>query len=404
MKSDKVYYFMLISLVIFSFFSCSSNKKQNIETMVIKKKVFEIVIPAFGELEAVKSTSISVPHNIRGSQIISWMVPENSKVKKGSIVVRLSKTYYLEKIKKEEYQVAKINLDIEKKKYELEKEKKELSHQLDVIASEKEMAKKYRKRDKVLYSRNQIIDDSTDFDFLQKKTKHLLKKKKELEKKTKAEIGLLDSKKNRRVARLKKYKDIINSLDIKVPHDGLFLYAKNWRGDKPEIGKNVWRGFKLGKLPDLKDMKTKLHVLESEASGLKKGLPVAIYLDSYPGFKYYGKVINMVKIAKNLDKESPLKYFEVNVSLEKTDRKVMKPGCQVKAFISVLKKDAVISVPNQALFFEQEKSFINIKKDNKIVRRNVEIGERSLTRTIIKNGLTEGEEIILSEINPEDEI
>ncbi len=399
----RVFSTLIIVFIIFNF-SCSSNKIQNIETMVVKKKLFEVIIPAFGELEAVKSTPINVPSNIRGNQTISWMIPENTQVKKGDIVVKLSKTYYTEKIKQERYQVVKLNLDIEKKSNELEKERKELIHQLDVLSSEKKMAEKYRKRDTSLYSRNQIIDDSVDFNFIVKKREFLLKKKKELEKKSKAEIGLLSSKKNSRLLRLKKYMDIMNSLDISVPHDGLFLYEKNWRGDKPEVGKSVWRGAKLGKLPDLKNMQSKLHVLESEAFGLKKDLLVNIYLDSFPGEKFLGKIINMVKIAKKIDKESPLKYFEVNVSLDNTDMKVMKPGCQVKAYIFVVKKNDVISVPNQALFFDEGKSFLNLKKNNKIERRDVEIGLRSLTRTVIVKGIDEGDEIILSKPNLEDQL
>jgi hypothetical protein len=73
----------------------------------------------------------------------------------------------------------------------------------------------------------------------------------------------------------------------------------------------------------------------------------------------------------------------------------MKPGVQVKASIFVERLTGVIAVPNQALVFEQDKAFALVKKGSGIQKRPVKIGTRSLTLTVVTDGLKEGEEILL---------
>lgn len=386
---------ILFAVLLSALTHCTSSRKNKPAAMVVKKGTFEITIPAFGELQAVKSTPVKTPR-IRGRQTLAWMAPENSLVKKGEVVVRLSGAWYNEKIQEEGFAISKLDLEIAEKVRELEKEKKELQSDLDIAVIEKEIAELYTIRDESIYSKSKIIEDSTDLAFLKKKADHLKKNRDQLEHKARAELQLLHLKKKTRQVKLNQYKNDVKSLEVKAPHDGLFIYQKNWRGDKPRVGTSLWGGYPLGKLPELSHMEAKVYVLESEAGGLKKDIPVNVILDSAPGISFPGKVSRVDSIAKPVERDSPLKYFEVIVSLEKTDLDLMKPGGQVKAKIFVEKQDDVLAVPNQALFFEQGRPYLNIKKGSGFEKREVKTGVRSLTRTIITSGLSEGEEVILS--------
>ena len=68
----------------------------------------------------------------------------------------------------------------------------------------------------------------------------------------------------------------------------------------------------------------------------------------------------------------------------------------------VAEQDDAIAVPNQALFFEEEKAFVNVKNGSGFEKRPVELGIRSLTRTVVSNGLEEGDKILLG-TPPEEE-
>jgi HlyD family secretion protein len=151
----------------------------------------------------------------------------------------------------------------------------------------------------------------------------------------------------------------------------------------------------LGSLPDLSVMEARIYVLESEAAGLKESLPAAVSLDYEPGRVFTGRVAAIDTIAKPLSEDSPLKYFEVRVSLDVTDPQLMRPGVQAKASIFVERLDNVIAVPNQALAFEANQAFVFVKRGSRVLKRPVETGARSLTQTVITKGLEDGARILL---------
>jgi len=409
-RLQRFLFFIGLSLLVLTVLlvtpKCSSDAKQPAALLEVKKGNFEVTIPGFGEMQAVKSTPISVPVQARGQQTIAWIAPENSFVKEGETVIRLDDNVYKERIQTEQFQITRLNLEIEDKASQMDKEKSELQGQLKITAIEKDLADVYAARDESLFPRNKIIEDKINLEYLEEKNTHYRVKQSKLDQKVKAEMQLLELRRRTHQVQLDQYKEALKSLEITAPHNGLFIYEKNWRGEKPRIGMTVWAGRKIGKLPDLGIMEAKVFILESEAAGLKADLPVEVVLDSDPDKVFKGKVTNIDTIAKPLEQESPLKYFEVKVALEKTVKEIMKPGNQVKVLIFVQQLNDVLSVPNQALFFEhvegKDEAFVNLKSSSGFEKQKVVIGARSLTRTVITEGLEEGRKILLGKAEERD--
>ncbi len=364
--------------------------------MNVRRGAFEVVIPAFGELQAAKSTPIVVsPESRFAMQTIAWMAPEYSLVKSGDVVIRLASTQLPELLRSEEAEMAKLNLEIAQKGKQLEKEKNDLTGQISVTSIQRELADVYAARDETIYSRNKIIEDAIDLDYQTIRERYFQQERTQLEKRIAAELQLLQSKARAHQVKIKQYQDQLNNLEIRAPHDGMLIIAKQWNGEKYRVGMNAYSGMKLGSLPDLSVMEAKVYVLESEASGLKENLTVSLSLDYEPGRAFTGKVAGIDTIAKPLSEDSPLKYFEARASLDVTDPRLMKPGVQVKAAIFVERLDNVIAVPNQALVFEADKAFVFVKKGARVQKKPVEMGARSLTQTVITKGLDEGGQILL---------
>jgi HlyD family secretion protein len=376
--------------------SCGRPGSGDVANLNIRKGTFEILIPAFGELQAAKSTPIVVPPESRfGLQTIAWTAPDYSSVKSGEVVIRLASTELADLLRTEQAEVAKLNLEIAQKEKQLEKEKSDLTGQISVTEIQRELADVYAARDELIFPRNKIIEDAIDLNYQTIREEHFQRKREQLEKRNTAELQLLQSKVSAHEVKIKQYQDQLNNLELRAPHDGMLIIEKTWNGEKYRVGMYAYGGMKLGSLPDLSVMEAKLYVLESEASGLKESLPVSLRLDFEPGRVFTGKVVGIDTIAKPLSEQSPLKYFEVKVSLDVTEPRLMKPGVQVKASIFVEKLSDVIAVPNQALVFEQDKAFALVKKGSGFRKRPVEIGARSLTQTVVTGGLEEGEEILL---------
>ncbi len=367
-----------------------------VANMNVRKGAFEIVIPAFGELQAAKSTPIVVsPESRFAMQTVAWMAPDYSLVKSGDVVIRLASTELPDLLRSEEAEMAKLNLEIAQKEKQLEKEKNDLTGQISVTAIQRELADVYAARDETIYSRNKIIEDAIDLNYQTIRERYFQQERTQLEKRIAAELQLLQSKVRAHQVKIKQYQDQLNNLEIRAPHDGMLIIDKTWRGEKYRVGMTAYGGLKLGSLPELSVMEAKVFVLESEASGLKENLPISVSLDYEPGRIFTGKVAGIDTIAKPLTEDTPLKYFEVRASLDVTDPRLMMPGVQVKASIFVERLDNVIAVPNQALVFEGDKAFVYVKKGSKVQKRPVEMGARSLTRTVIIKGLEEGGQILL---------
>jgi RND family efflux transporter MFP subunit len=376
--------------------ACRGKSGEVMASLTVRRGTFQVVIPAFGELQAAKSTPIVVPPESRfGRQTIGWMAPEYSPVKKDDVVIRLASTVLVELLQTEEAALAKIDLEIGTKEKQLGKEKSDLTGEIAVTSIQRKLADVYAARDERIYPRNKIIEDAIDLHYQEVRERHYERKKEQLEGREAAELQLLQSRANTCRVKIGQYRDQLSKLEIRAPHDGILIIDKLWNGEKFRVGMNAWGGQKLGSLPDLSVMEAKLFVLESEASGLKESLPVSLSLDFEPGRVFAGKLVSIDTVAKPLTEESPAKFFETKASLEVTDPALMKPGVQVRASIFVEKLDDVITVPNQAISFDEGRAFLLVKRSAKVEKREVGVGARSLTLTVITKGLDEGESILL---------
>lgn len=390
---------LILMAILFS--RCGNAKKTPIATLVVKKDSFQISIPARGDLQSVTSTPITAPVSVQDQLTIAWILPENSLVKTGDTVVKFDKDKFLRQIQDIDHTIAKLDQDILKRTGELDKEKTDLLTEIELADVEKKLTERYSAKDEVLYSRNDIIDSAIDVEYAATRSRHYGEKSVQLKRKIVAELQLLRMRRQTEEMKRTQFQDALQSVELKAPHDGLFVYERSWFGQEPRVGASIWPGQKVGQLPDLNSMQARIYVLESEAGGLKKDLPAAITIDSAPGRQFQGRVSAIDTIAKPRERRGSIKYFEVKTSLDITLPTLMKPGSSVSAIIYVENLENVIAVPNQALFFDKGKPFIHISSNGAYEKRPVEIGARSLTRTVIVKGLEPDEEILLG--NPPNE-
>jgi len=143
-------------------------------------------------------------------------------------------------------------------------------------------------------------------------------------------------------------------------------------------------------------MEAKLHVLESEAIGLAVEQPVDVRLDSAPQRIFAGRIKSIGQLAAPREKDSPVKYFEFIVALTEVDSRLMRSGSAVSARVQVADVESALVVPNQAIYSDVEASWVYVlDRSGKAVRRKVQTGRRSATRTEVVSGLSAGERVAL---------
>ena len=100
-------------------------------------------------------------------------------------------------------------------------------------------------------------------------------------------------------------------------------------------------------------------------------------------------------LAKPRDQQSPVKYFETTVALEKTDASFMKPGQRVRAVIRLEQAENVIAVPRGALFDKDGKRVVYRWEHGAFVPVEVTVSRNSVSRVVVDKGLAAGDRIAL---------
>lgn len=110
----------MVCLLIF-FLGCSKKRSTPLLTVKVKKEDFSIEIKERGELKALREKIIRVPPIYQRLKI-GYVVEEGIKVKKGQRLVTLHIDKVWTRIRKwkSEIKLAKLNLDVAKKKLALE--------------------------------------------------------------------------------------------------------------------------------------------------------------------------------------------------------------------------------------------------------------------------------------------
>lgn len=376
---------------------CSAPPEDTVLSVKVERGVFNFAIPAKGELVSAREVPITSPAGNIGTLTLAWLAEENSLVKKGEVVARFDGSEHELQRERALLELRKNQLSKGVTERSLNQSQFSIEQQSRVVNEEMAIAEQFTVDDLMVYSKNEIIDQMLNKEYLESKQGYLRWRKEFQVEQSTAELELLSLRGRAHSEAIALHDGALASLEVVAPRDGILLYDKNWRGEKVRVGQALWPGSKIASIPSLDEMQANIYVLESEAAGLEKGQGVELVLDAFPDIRFTGAVENVANIAAPRAANSPVKYFEVGVRLERSDPEFMKPGQKLSAKVMVATASNAITVPNQAVFKLGKERWVYLKKAGEYVRQPIEIGLRSLTLTQVVNGLKEGDEVALME-------
>lgn len=376
--------------------ACGSDKPRP-PALEMQPGLFEMQTEGKGLLRAATSTPVSVPNELRGRQNLAWLMADGATVKTGDIVARLDQTEAERQEQESRNSVSKVDLQINARSGSQGQERFELGEQLRMTGLERDVTQRFSQKDESVFSRNDIIDAQVSLEFLDKKSGILQSKQKRQGKQHAADMQLLGLQRQTHALRMQQVVDARGRMSLAAPHDGVFVLGRTWSGDRIKVGDTLWTGQEIGQLPDLSTLEALIRVLESEMSGVTVGTPATVELDAQPGVIYTGKVKSVSAVASPIERESPLKYFDVMVAFDKPDTAIMKPGLSAHAVLHVKRQESVLAVPNQALFRKGDENWVWIESGHSYEKRPVKIGDRSPMRSVIAEGLKPGDRVALGD-------
>jgi len=383
---------LIMSLVLAA---CGQSAADKVETTVVGSGLFEIILHAKGELRAAESTPVKPPPGSQNPRTIEWMVPDNSWVTRGEVVARFDASSAERGTRNIGIELSKVDIQVLAKQRELQRQLGELGNELELVDIEKIMADKFTMDNKLAYSRHEIIDAMRDKALLDYRSGHLEGKKDTYRDREGAEVAVLNAARATQESKFQEHKMQLDSSEIKAPHDGFFVYEKTWFGQKIDIGSTVFPGNKIASIPNLEKMEAVLDVLETEAVGIVENLPAVVIIDAFPDRPLHGTVAKISATASPIERNSPVKYFTVTVTLDKADPEWIMPESQVTATIAIKRIEDTIFVPNQTIFSDGSGDWVLIRKGGRLERQEVELGLRGANRSQIISGLEKDAEIAL---------
>ncbi len=197
----------------------------------------------------------------------------------------------------------------------------------------------------------------------------------------------------------------IEACTLRAPQDGEVVYANEAarrRGSSEvliEEGAAVRERQAIIKLPDVTAMKVDCRVHESRIGLVRTGLPVTVRVDAYPNEIFHGVVDSVSSVPMsgrwpNLD----LKEYETVVRITDPPEVVSKlrPGLTANLEILVEERSDVLQAPVQAVVEVGRKHVAYVLTPDGPERRDVLVGVSNDAMVEIRDGLAEGDEVILN--------
>ncbi len=372
-------------------------------TVTVQPRDFTIRISANGELQSSESMTIAVPFVPVQRLRIASVVADGRHVNKGDVLVEFDPAELDLEMLEYRSSLEAANQKITKGELASGTEKTDISKDKRIAELELQKINEFLPRDEKIYSRRQIIEGQLDKEFTEKKLVFAdarLSLKGKVYTLDEAILLLERQQANNKIGQVER---ALTSLKLVSPASGIVVYTNPdffFGGFSIQAGRTVWIGQTLFNLVNPDKMEAKCYVLEKDAGELKKDQTVTVSLDPFPGVTFTGKVKSIDNLARPIDRDSPVKYFQTVVSLDKNDAELMKPGVKLKAEISATSMQSVVVVPRSAVVKKEADYLVYVVKGpGEFEPVKVKLGQGDMIQVVVTEGLQAGQVLAL---NPPD--
>lgn len=364
---------------------------------------FTLRIAANGELQSAESMTIAVPFVPVQRLRIASVIADGRHVSKGEALVEFDPTELdLEKLEyRSTFEAAQQKIN--KGELAIGVEKTDISKDKRIAELELEKINEFLPRDEQIYSRRQMIEGQLDKEFTEKKLVFADARLNLKGKVYSLDEAILLLERQQATSKIGQVERALTSLKLMSPSSGIIVYNDPgffFGGFTIQPGRTVWIGQTLFQLVNPDKMEAKCFVLEKDAGELRKDQPVTVTLDPFPDREFSGRVKSIDNLARPIERDSPVKYFQTVVTLDQTVPELMKPGVKLKAQIRAGQLPSVIVIPRSAIVKKDADFLVYVQNaPGEFAPVKVKLGQGDLIQVVVTAGLQAGQMLAL---NPPD--
>ncbi len=190
---------------------------------------------------------------------------------------------------------------------------------------------------------------------------------------------------------LESLRETLKNKIITAPFDGVVVEIKHEEGEINIAGSDGY----LIKLIDDSKLKADVLVDELDIARIEVGQKAIFSFDAVPGETFTGRVAKIAHIGRL--NENGLPVIDVELIIDNPDPRILIPY-SFKVEILTTAPAEYLAVPDQAVIWENDKTFINIRSgDGQLpIKREVKIREWKDGKTIVLEGVSEGEPVLMN--------
>ena len=378
-------------------------------TMVsVSKGDFVDYIEIRGEIRPAHSIGLSAPMNSGGDLLITKLVANGAKVKKGDVLVEFDTTSL---------------------KQHLEERQSDLKSALDAIAQSQAQFKITAEEDATALLKAQYNVQRAQLDLGKRDLVSQIEYEeaklayadaqqalKQVEAKNDADKAGLNAvlageKRQRDKAQfdVDKTEGAIDALILRAPADGTVNILENPRSGGPfsnglefREGDRAWAGANILELPDLSSIHLEARLDEEDRGRLKVGQPATVRIEAVPG-KDFRANVDVISVLAKVDFSSgwpPVKNFDLGLVLNDHDPRI-RPGMSAVARIAADRLPNVMLVPAEAIFQHDGRSVVYRLHGSKFDERPIQIIRRGREQAAVSSGVSAGDRLASSRPDPQ---
>lgn len=373
------------------------HREPGVPTETVQPRAFARLVPAEGALRAVRATPVSVPMGAAGPFRVGWIADDGARVKAGEPIVRFDPSEIEKELEDAADDLAGAHLKADKERAHGSAEVRKLERDLSLARDELTAAREFQKKDETVFSRVEITESEIDEELARNREAHAQQARRGQERLSGAELDLLGIDMRQAEAKIRRAREALAALTVTAPHDGVLVLKRNWRGETTRVGDSVWNGQALAEIPDLARMQAEVYVLEADAGGLAPGKPATMTLESRPGVEHAARIGRVDALARPRFRGSPVQYFSVTLTLDRTDPGIMKPGQRVRAVLRLDELPRALTVPRQAVFEKDGRTVLYRRQGHGFEPIPVTLGPSGAGRVVVESGLRPGDVVALAD-------
>lgn len=387
---------LLVAIVIFYKGGSSTGKSQ-----VVRLGNLEAVVTGRGEINGEKSVKIELDPAMQDYELRVWsykiidLIQEGKKVNKGDFIARLDQSELMNNMRQRMTDKEKVDADLKNaiidstvnltaKREDIANALLDLQYkQIDLDVSKFESGAQQRKA-QMEYQKAQIALDKRKRDYVLEQNK------------LKVRIRRYEESAENLQKILNKFQKALSCTRITSPGNGIVMIGEDFLGKKLTRDSQIttWRST-LAMLPDMSSVIVQTYIKEIDITKINLADSVRVTVDALSGKILSGKVrkiANMGETKSGFD----MNAFEVIVRLDHSDPD-LKPGMTCNIDIIISKYDQVLLTPLKSVFRNSETSFVYVQHGRRITKKVVELGAEDDQYIIVKDGLKEGDRVLLYE-------